>query len=41
MGSFDRRIVHQSLKDDPDVETQSVEVEGTDKKVLILRPKRR
>ena len=41
MGSFDRRIVHQSLKDDPDVETQSVEVEVTDKKVLILRPKRR
>ena len=41
LGSFDRRIVHQSLKDDPDVETHSVEVEGTDKKVLILRPKRR
>lgn len=41
MGSFDRRIVHQTLKDDPDVETQSVEVDGTDKKVLILRPKRR
>ncbi len=41
MGSFDRRIVHQALRDDPDVETQSVEVEGTDKKVLILRPKRR
>jgi spoIIIJ-associated protein len=41
MGSFDRRIVHQTLKDDPDVETQSVEVDGTDKKALILRPKRR
>ena len=40
MGSFDRRIVHQTLRDDPDVETQSVEVEGTEKKVLILRPKR-
>ncbi len=41
LGSFDRRIVHQTLKDDPDVESHSVEVEGTDKKVLILRPKRR
>ncbi len=41
MGSFDRRIVHQALKDDPDVETQSVEVDGTDKKALILRPKKR
>ena len=41
MGSFDRRIVHQTLRDDPDVETQSVEVDGTDKKALILRPKRR
>lgn len=40
MGSFDRRVVHQSLKDDPDVETHSVEVDGTDKKALILRPKR-
>src|SRR6202046_644538 len=39
MGSFDRRIVHQTLKDDPDVETQSVEVDGTDKKALILRPR--
>ncbi len=39
LGSFDRRIVHQALKDDPEVETQSVEVDGTDKKVLILRPK--
>jgi spoIIIJ-associated protein len=41
MGSFDRRIVHQSLKDDPDVESSSVEVDGTDKKALILRPRRR
>jgi spoIIIJ-associated protein len=41
MGSFDRRIVHQALRDDPDVESHSVEVEGTEKKVLILRPKRR
>jgi len=40
MGSFDRRIVHHALRDDPDVETHSVEVDGTDKKALILRPKR-
>ena len=41
LGSFDRRIVHQALRDDPDVESHSVEVDGTEKKVLILRPKRR
>ena len=41
LGAFDRRIVHQALRDDPDVETQSVEVDGTEKKALILRPKRR
>jgi spoIIIJ-associated protein len=39
MNAFDRRIVHQALKDDPDVETHSVEVEGTDKKVMLLRPR--
>jgi spoIIIJ-associated protein len=37
LNAFDRRIVHQTLKDDPDVETTSVEVDGTDKKVIILR----
>lgn len=41
LGAFDRRIVHQTLKDDPDVETSSIEVDGTEKKVLMLRPKRR
>lgn len=40
MSAFDRRIVHQALKDDPGVETHSVEVEGTDKKAILLRPKR-
>jgi spoIIIJ-associated protein len=40
LNAFDRRIVHQALKDDPDIETQSVEVDGTEKKVLLLRPKR-
>ena len=40
MNSFERRLVHQALRDDPDVETQSVEVEGSDKKAILLRPKR-
>ncbi len=40
LNSFERRIVHQAIKDDPDVESHSVEVEGTDKKVILLRPKR-
>ena len=39
LNAFDRRIVHQALKDDPGVETTSVEVEGTDRKVILLRPK--
>lgn len=39
MNAFDRRVVHQTLKDDPDIETHSVEVDGTDKKVILLRPK--
>jgi spoIIIJ-associated protein len=39
MSAFERRIVHQSLKDDPGIETQSVAVDGTDKKAILLRPK--
>jgi len=39
MTSFDRRVVHQAIKDDPDVETHSVEVDGTDKKAILLRPR--
>lgn len=40
LSAFDRRIVHQALKDDPNIETHSVEVEGTEKKVILLRPRR-
>ena len=40
LSAFDRRIIHQALKDDPGIETHSVEVEGTDRKVILLRPKR-
>jgi spoIIIJ-associated protein len=39
MGSFDRHIIHNAFKDDPDVETHSVELDGTDKKVILLRPR--
>ncbi|MFO1513619.1 MAG: KH domain-containing protein [Verrucomicrobiota bacterium] len=39
LSAFDRRIIHHALKDDPDIETHSVEVEGTDKKAMLLRPK--
>jgi spoIIIJ-associated protein len=39
LSAFDRRIIHQALKDDPSIETHSVEVEGTEKKVILLRPK--
>jgi spoIIIJ-associated protein len=39
LNAFDRRIIHNALKDDPSIETHSVEVDGTDKKVILLRPK--
>ncbi len=39
LNAFDRRIIHQALKDDPAIETHSVEVEGTDKKAILLRPR--
>jgi spoIIIJ-associated protein len=40
MNAYDRRIVHQALKEDPDIETHSVEVEGSDKKAILLRPRK-
>jgi spoIIIJ-associated protein len=39
MNAFDRYIVHNALKDDTTVETHSVEVEGTSRKAILLRPK--
>lgn len=39
LNAFDRRIIHQALRDDPGIETHSVEVEGTEKKAILLRPK--
>lgn len=40
MNSYDRRVVHHALKDQPDVETASVEVDGTSMKAILVRPKR-
>src|SRR5246127_2715469 len=39
LSAFDRRIIHNAIKDDPDIETHSVEVEGTEKKVILFRPR--
>jgi spoIIIJ-associated protein len=39
MNAYDRRIVHTTLRDDPDIETHSVEVAGSNKKVILLRLK--
>jgi spoIIIJ-associated protein len=39
MNAFDRFIIHNALKSDPSVETHSVEVDGTNKKAILLRPK--
>ena len=40
LNAFDRRVVHHALRDDATVETHSVEMDGSDKKMLILRPKK-
>jgi spoIIIJ-associated protein len=40
LSSYDRRIVHHALREDPTVETHSVEVDGTTKKAVLIRPKR-
>mgnify|MGYP000879431077 FL=1 len=39
MNAFERRIIHNALKDDQTVETHSVEVDGTNNKAILLRPK--
>ncbi|MGD1084834.1 MAG: KH domain-containing protein [Verrucomicrobiota bacterium] len=39
MSAFDRRIIYAALKDAPGIEAASVEVEGTTKKAILLRPK--
>lgn len=37
LSAFDRRIVHHALRDDPDITTESIEVDGTNKKAMLLR----
>ena len=39
MNAFDRRVVHQALSDVEDITTESIEVEGTNNKVILVRPK--
>ncbi len=41
LNSFDRYIVHNALKEEGDIESSSVEVEGTSRKAILLRPKRK
>jgi spoIIIJ-associated protein len=38
MNAFDRRVVHQTLTEVEDVTTESIEVEGTTNKVVLVRP---
>ena len=40
LNAFDRRVVHQPLQDVEDVSTESIEVEGTANKVILIRPVR-
>jgi spoIIIJ-associated protein len=40
MNAFERYLIHHALKDDPTIETHSVEVEGSSKKAIVLRPRR-
>ncbi len=39
MGAFERKIVYSALKKYKHIEPNSVEVEGTSKKAILLRPK--
>lgn len=40
LAAFERRIVHHALRDDPGIITESIEVDGTNKKVILLRPRK-
>jgi len=39
MSAFDRRIIYNALRNETGIESQSVEVDGTNKKAILLRPK--
>jgi len=38
MNAYDRRIVHLTLKEEEGVTTESIEVDGTRDKVILIRP---
>ena len=38
MNAFDRRVVHEALREVEDVSTESIEVEDTNKKMILVRP---
>ncbi len=38
MNAYDRRIVHQTLQEEEGVTTESIEVDGTSDKVVLIRP---
>jgi len=40
MTAFDRRIVHQTLAEAEGITTESIEVDGTNNKVILVRPKK-
>lgn len=40
MSAFDRRVVHNALKDDADVLTTSIEVEDSELKAMLIKPAR-
>ena len=39
MSAFDRRTVHQTLAEAEDISTESIEIDGTANKVILVRPK--
>lgn len=40
LSAFERRIIHNALRNYENIESNSVEVEGTTKKAILLRPKK-
>ena len=40
MTAFDRRTVHQTLAEAEGITTESIEVDGTNNKVILVRPKK-
>ncbi|MSU42112.1 MAG: KH domain-containing protein [Pedosphaera sp.] len=40
LNSSDRFVVHNTLKEEPDITTESIEIEGTTDKVILVRAKK-